>query len=78
MEFSRQEYWSGLQFLTPRDLPNPRFEPISPASSDWQVGSLQLSHLEAPQDVSCGKACNLSVIELKDMNFVHPKAIKLE
>ena len=24
MEFSRQEYWSGLPFPTPRDLPNPR------------------------------------------------------
>ena len=23
MEFSRQEYWSGLPFPTPRDLPNP-------------------------------------------------------
>ena len=24
MEFSRQEYWSGLPFPTPRDLPDPR------------------------------------------------------
>ena len=24
MEFSRQEYWSGLSFPTPRDLPRPR------------------------------------------------------
>ena len=24
MEFSRQEYWSGLPFLTPGDLPGPR------------------------------------------------------
>ena len=23
MEFSRQEYWSGLPFPTPEDLPNP-------------------------------------------------------
>ena len=23
MEFSRQEYWSGLSFPTPEDLPNP-------------------------------------------------------
>ena len=23
MEFSRQEYWSGLPFLSPGDLPNP-------------------------------------------------------
>ena len=35
MEFSRQEYWSGLPFPTPRDLPNPRIEAsvscVSPA-----------------------------------------------
>ena len=28
---SRQEYWSGVQFLSPGDLPNPGIEPGSPA-----------------------------------------------
>ena len=31
MGFSRQEYWSGLPFPTPGDLPNPGIEPRSPA-----------------------------------------------
>jgi len=31
MEFSRQEYWSGLPFPPPGDLPNPGIEPGSPA-----------------------------------------------
>ena len=31
MEFSRQEYWSGLPFPSPGDLPNPGIEPGSPA-----------------------------------------------
>ena len=31
MEFSRQEYWSGLPFPSPGDLPNPGIEPKSPA-----------------------------------------------
>ena len=31
MEFSRQEYWSGLPFHSPGDLPNPGIEPRSPA-----------------------------------------------
>ena len=31
MEFSRQNYWSGLPFPTPEDLPNPGIEPASPA-----------------------------------------------
>ena len=29
--FSRQEYWSGLPFPFPEDLPNPGIEPWSPA-----------------------------------------------
>ena len=29
MGFSRQEYWSGLPFLSPRDLPDPGIEPAS-------------------------------------------------
>ena len=31
MEFSRQEYQSGLPFPSPGDLPNPGIEPRSPA-----------------------------------------------
>ena len=29
--FSRREYWSGLPFPSPGDLPNPEIEPASPA-----------------------------------------------
>ena len=31
MEFSRQEYWSGLPFPSPEDLPDPGIDPRSPA-----------------------------------------------
>ena len=31
MGFSRQGYWSGLPFPSPRDLPNPGMESPSPA-----------------------------------------------
>ena len=31
MGFSRQEYWSGLPFPSPEDLPNPGIKPRSPA-----------------------------------------------
>ena len=33
MEFSRQEYWSGLPFPSPGDLPHPRIKPGFPHSS---------------------------------------------
>ena len=29
MEFSTQEYWSGVPFPTPGDLPDPGMEPVS-------------------------------------------------
>ena len=38
MEFSRQEYWSGLPCPPPGDLPNPGVKPkslMSPALTDW-------------------------------------------
>jgi len=31
MEFFQQEYWSGLPFPSPGDLPNPGIKPWSPA-----------------------------------------------
>ena len=31
MGFSRQEYWSGLPFPSPGDLPGPGIEPRSPS-----------------------------------------------
>ena len=31
MEFSRQDYWGGLPFPSPEDLPDPGIKPRSPA-----------------------------------------------
>ena len=43
--FSKQEYWSELPCLHPRDLPNPGIKPMSLMSP---VGSLPLGHLGSP------------------------------
>ena len=48
MEFSRQEYWSGLPFPSPRDLPNPGVKPRNPA---LQAASL-LSELQGKPNES--------------------------
>ena len=37
MGFSRQEYWNGLPFLTPGDLPNPGIESTSLVSPAFQA-----------------------------------------
>ena len=39
MGFPRQEYWSGLPFPSPGNLPNPWIKPASPA---WQADSLPI------------------------------------
>ena len=42
MEFSRQEYWSGLPFPSPGDLPDPMIEPTFSVPPTLQVDSLPL------------------------------------
>ena len=39
MGFPRQEYWSGLPFSPPGDLPDPEIEPMFFVSLEWQADS---------------------------------------
>ena len=52
MEFSRQEYWSGLPFPSPGDLSNPRVEPRFPA---FQADSI----IWATREAHCSPIGNL-------------------
>ena len=45
MGFSREEYWSGLPFPFPGDLPNPAIKPRSPT---LQADSLPAESQEKP------------------------------
>ena len=45
MGFLREEYWSGLPFPSPEDLPDRRIKPMSPA---LQADSLPLSPKGSP------------------------------
>ena len=61
MEFFKQEYWSGLPFPTPGDLPHLGIELLSPTLADkfFNLVSLEkfLDPLKAMGDVCdmCGK-----------------------
>ena len=44
MGFSRQEYWSGLPFPSPGDLPNPGIEPESPTLQADTLAECLLDH----------------------------------
>ena len=53
--FPRKDYWSGLPFPSPGDLPNPRIEtmtPACPASSALPADSLLLSHQGSLKNLS--------------------------
>ena len=61
MGFPRQEYWSGLPFPSPGDLPDPGIEPGSPA---LQADSLPSEPREAnTQDIKTlnKKICDKSI-----------------
>ena len=51
MEFSRQEYWSGLPFPSPGDLSDPGIEPGSPT---WQADSSLSEPQGSPRFVDVG------------------------
>ena len=61
MEFSRQEYWSGLPFPSPGDLPDPGIEPRSPA--------LQADSLPSEPPRNPNKFPNPNWVPLKEFWF---------
>ena len=52
MVFSRQEYWSGLPFLSPEDLPYPEIKPGSPTLPADSLQSEPLGKPPQKQDLS--------------------------
>ena len=48
IKFSRQEYWSGLSFPFPGDLPDPGIELVSLASPALVADSLPPCHQGSP------------------------------
>ena len=62
MEFSRQEYWSGLPFPLPGDLPDLGIKPRSPT---LQAEALPLSHQGIPMKGNakeCSNYCTIALI----------------
>ena len=62
MGFSRQEYWSGLPFPPPGDLPDLTLEPMSPASSALQLNFFPTEAMRKPiLSLSLNNLCRLSL-----------------
>ena len=50
MGFSRQEYWSGLPFPSPEDLPDPGIKPRLLCLLHWQMDCLSTESPGKPMD----------------------------
>ena len=86
MELSRQEYWSGLPFLPPEDLPDPGIKPVFSALA---VDSLPLSqqgslfiHISKTIIVKQGWFCGLffpiRILDVVDRKEAEINALVLE
>ena len=64
MRFYRQEYWSGLPFPSPENLPDSGIEPTSPMSPVLQADSL---HAEPSGKLEC---------DSMEANCSHPFILK--
>ena len=62
MEFSRQEYWSGLPFPSPGDFPNSGMELCLLSLLHWQEGSLPLVPPGKPQIILSSVQFSCSVV----------------
>ena len=67
MEFSRQEYWSGLPFPTPRDLPDPGMNPRSP--------TLQADSLPTVSPGKTREDCRQNLLQKIERIRSHPACV---
>ena len=65
MGLSRPEYWSGLPWPPPGDLPDPGIKPASPATSASQVNSLPRRQRR--------RACHLLIVSYSSFSPAVPK-----
>ena len=69
IEFFRQEYWSGLSFPSPGDLPDPGIEPES--------STLQADYQRSHQGTEIEIECKTNGLHLKHpKTFPHPSVKK--
>ena len=66
MEFSGQECWSGLPFLTPGDLPDPGIEPTSPEAPALVGGFFTTA---PPGEPKCTWLLNALYFDINDNSY---------
>ena len=69
MRISEQDYWSALLLLSPRELPEPGIDPMSPASPVLQADSLPLSHLGSPTKYNDTALIQFSLVHERTQDY---------
>ena len=68
VEFTKQEYWSGLPFPSPRDLPDPGIKLVSLALQTFSCIEGRVFLMEPPRK-STHQAVYIPFILLFDMSY---------
>ena len=71
MEFCRQEYWSGLPFPPPGDLPDPGIEPTYPALQADSLPSKSLGKPSIDESIPLNEESVEIEKENQDMKNLH-------
>ena len=69
MEFSKQEYWSGLPFPSPGDLPDPAIKPKSPALEADSIPTSILASQFSSLDVRVEYKIKYSILTFYCIHF---------
>ena len=80
MGFSRQEYWSGLPFPSPGDLPDPGIKPGSPASEADALTSeppSMMQLLKLSQVLARQATFAISILQQLETEFKETQALVL-
>ena len=76
MEFSRQEYWSGLPFLTAGNLPDPGIKPVSfesPALAGGLFITCATSEARCTQHRECSLQLQLAALQMSSPRTAHAR-----
>ena len=74
VEFSRQEYWSGLLFPSSGDLPDPGIEPASPALAGGSLTTEPPGKLDAVTSLKTIFNLAARVVLLKHVTWMFKSA----
>ena len=71
MGLSGQQYWRGLPYPPPEDLPNPGIKPVSP--SPELAGDYHWANWEVPYFTCCGQFCWVTLYIFRSMRSILQK-----